>query len=570
MVSKSKSVKKISGGEALIKSLIDLGVKVIFGIPGGALLPTYDVLYRYSSKIRHILCYHEQGAAHSAEGYARASGKVGVCLVTSGPGATNLVTGICDAYMDSVPIVCITGQVPTSVIGTDAFQEVDIIGITAPVTKWNYQVTKAEEIPEVLAKAFYIAGTGRPGPVLIDLPKDVQIEEIDNYFLPKKVFIESYQPTIKPHIKQIKLAAELLNKAKRPYVLAGHGILISRAEKELKKFVEKGGYPVAATLHGISALPADHPLFVGFLGMHGNYGPNILTSKADVILAIGMRFDDRVTGKLSEYAKNAKIIHIDIDPAELNKNVKTEIPIVSDVKEALKELIKHIKKASHSEWLEEFKKYERIEKEKVTKKALKCQGEKIKMAYLTDMLSKKTEGKALIVSDVGQNQMLPPLYYKFKTANSLISSGGLAPMGFGLPAAIGAKLACPKREVIALLGDGGFQMTIQELATIKQQNLPVKIIVLNNSCLGMIRQWQEMFYKKRYSHILLKNPDFVKVCDGYGIKAERVSKVSQLSKALKRLISAKESYLLDVLVKKEDNILPMVPAGATLEEIILE
>ena len=570
MVHKSKNL--VSGGEAIIRSLIDLGVKVIFGIPGGALLPTYDVLYSFEKKkkIKHILCRHEQGAAHAAEGYARALREVGVCMATSGPGGTNLVTGICNAYMDSVPIVCLTGQVPTPVIGTDAFQEADIIGITAPITKWNYQITSAKEIPEILAKAFYIAKTGRPGPVLIDLPKNVQIEKMEYYSPPKKVFIDSYQPTLKPHIKQIKLAAKLLNEAKKPYVLVGHGVLISKAEKELKRFVEKGGYPTAVTLHGVSTLPYDHPLFVGFVGMHGNYGANVLTNEADVIFAIGMRFDDRVTGKLSEYAKKAKIIHIDIDPAELNKNVKVEVPIVADAKEALKELIKYIKKRDHSDWLKGFRKYDKIEKEKVIKKALTCKGEIIKMAYVVDLLSKKTKGEAIVVADVGQNQMLPPRYYKFKIPNSHITAGGLGPMGFGLPASIGAKVAFPQREVVAVLGDGGFQMTIQELGTISHYQIPVKIIVLNNSYLGMVRQWQEMFYQKRYSQTFLKNPDFVQITRGYGIEAERVIKKSNLSQALDRLISSKRPYLLEIAVEKEDKIFPMVPAGASLKEIILE
>jgi len=570
MVRKSKNL--ISGGEAIIRSLIDLGVKVIFGIPGGALLPTYDALYSFerNKKIKHILCRHEQGAVHAAEGYARILREVGVCMATSGPGATNLVTGICNAYMDSVPIVCLTGQVPTPVIGTDAFQEADIIGITAPITKWNYQITSAREIPEILAKAFYIAKTGRPGPVLIDLPKNVQAEKMEYHQPSKKIFIDSYQPTLKPNIKQIKSAAKLLNAAKKPYVLAGHGVLTSEAEKELKKFVEKGNYPTAVTLHGVSSLPYDHPLFVGFLGMHGNYGANVLTNEADVIFAIGMRFDDRVTGSLTEYAKGAKIIHVDIDPAELKKNVKAEVPIVADAKEALKELIKHIKKRDRSDWLREFRRYDKIEKEKVIKKALACKGEIIRMAYAVDLLSKKTKGKAIIVVDVGQNQMLPPRYYKFKIPNSHITAGGLGPMGFGLPASIGAKVAFPQREVVAILGDGGFQMTIQELGTISHYQIPVKIVVLNNSYLGMVRQWQEMFYEKRYSQTFLKNPDFVQIAKGYGIKAERVVKKSDLSMSLDRLVSSKRPYLLEVAVEKEDKIFPMVPAGASLEEIILE
>lgn len=584
--------KKISGGEALVRCLIEDGVKVVFGYPGGAVLPSYDALYRLSGppaamqqlragKIRHILVRHEQGAVHAAEGYARISRKVGVCIATSGPGATNLVTGIADAMMDSIPIVCITGQVATPVVGTDAFQEADVVGITAPITKWNYQITRAEEIPEVIAKALYIAQSGRPGPVVIDITKSAQSETL-NYSTSakssrkgifdsaKKFFIDTYQPTLKPNIRQIKLAAELLNKAERPYVLTGHGVLISGAEKELQALVEKGGYPAAATLHGLSAINADHPLYVGLLGMHGNYGPNFLTNKADVILALGIRFDDRVTGRVSDYAKSAKIIHIDIDPAELNKIIKAEIPIVADAKEALKELIKYIKKGKHAAWLSQFRKCDKIEEEKVFKKALPSKGEKIRAAYVVRLLSQKTKGRAIIVTDVGQNQMFTARYYQFKRPNSIVTSGGLGTMGFGLPAAIGAKFAAPDKAVFAVLGDGGFQMTIQELGTIFQEKLPIKIIVLNNSYLGMVRQWQEMFYEKRYSSVFLKNPDFIQVAKGYFIEGERVSKKKELDAALKRLIKAKKPRLLEVQVEQEDKVFPMVPSGASVEEIRLE
>ena len=576
---------KITGGEAIVRSLIAGGVEVIFGYPGGAILPTYDALYRLTKpaptssklgqgravKIRHILVRHEQGAAHAAEGYARISGKAGVCMTTSGPGATNLVTGICDAMMDSIPILCLTGQVANPVVGTDAFQEADIMGITAPITKWNYQVTKAEEIPEIIAKALYIAQSGRPGPVVIDVTKTAQSETLD--YPPATTFagsIDSYQPTLKPNLKQIKLAAELLNKAKSPYVLVGHGVLIARAEKELLTLVEKGGYPVATTLHGLSSINASHPLYVGFLGMHGNYGPNFLTNKADVILAIGMRFDDRVTGRISDYAKAAKIIHIDIDPAELNKVVKAEIPIVADAKEALKELVKYVKKGKHQAWLSEFRKYAKIEKEKIIKKLFSSNNEKIRMGYVVHLLSRKTKGKAIIVTDVGQNQMFTARYYQFKSLNSFVTSGGLGAMGFGLPAAIGAKIAAPQRPVFAILGDGGFQMTIQELATISQEKLPIKIIVLNNSYLGMVRQWQELFYEKRYSQVFLKNPDFIQVAKGYFIDGERVRKKEQLAGAIDRLIEAKNAYLLEVVVEKEDKVFPMISSGASVEEIRLE
>ena len=557
-----------------MESLIREGVDVIFGYPGGAIMPTYDALYDYREKIRHILMRHEQGASHAAEGYSRATGKPGVCLVTSGPGATNLVTGIADAMIDSVPMVCITGQVSMSVIGTDAFQEADVIGITAPITKWNYQITRASEIPEVFAKAFYIARTGRPGPVLIDITKNAQFEGCD--FDYKKVErITGYQPTIEPNMKQIKLAADLLNTASKPYMLIGHGVLIARAEKELKEFVEKTGIPVASTLLGLSAFPANHPMYTGMVGMHGNYGPNVLTNQADVILAVGMRFDDRVTSRLSDYAKQAKIIHIDVDPAELNKNVPVDIPIVADAKAALRAILPFVKKRTHKAWYKEFKKYAAVEEKKITRGEINpasnaAGASEITMAEVINLLSEKTKGKAVVVSDVGQNQMVVAKYYSFRTPHSSITSGGLGTMGFGLPAALGAKIGAPKKDVIAVLGDGGFQMTIQEMATIAQEETPVKIIVLNNSFLGMVRQWQQMFFEKRYSFVNLKNPDFVVLSRGFGIKAERVEKREDLSGALDRLLSAKGAYFLDISVMKEGNVFPMVPAGAGVHEVRLE
>jgi acetolactate synthase-1/2/3 large subunit len=564
-----KKENLISGGEAVIKSLIDLGVKVIFGIPGGAILPTYDALYNFSKKIHHVLTRHEQGAIHAAEGYAKSTGKVGVCFATSGPGATNLVTGITSCMMDSVPVVCITGQVAKSVIGTDAFQEADIIGITVPITKWNYQITEAKEIPQIIAKAFYLASTGRPGPVLLDLPRDVQTEKL-NYYFPKKINIEGYSPNLIPNIKQIKMAATLLNEAKKPLILAGRGVLISRASKELILLAKKGSFPVATTLLGISSIPSDHSLFVGMVGMHGNYAPNILIQEADVILAVGMRFDDRVTGKLSEFALNSKIIHIDIDPAELNKNVKAKIPIVGDAKISLKELIKYVKKRNLSSWLSKFKKLRKIEEEKVIKKMIFPKGKFPTMPQTVHILSKLTKGKAIIVSDVGQNQMIPPRYYNFQIPCSYISSGGLGPMGFGLPAAIGAKIGNKNREVVAVLGDGGFQMTIQELAVINQENLPLKIIVFNNSYLGMVRQWQELFYQKRYSQTFLTNPDFLKIVEGYGIEGERVEKKEQVEKALKRLVKSKKAYFVEVVIDPEEKVFPMVPPGAPISQMRFE
>lgn len=562
-------VMKISGSQALFESLIKEGVDTIFGYPGGAIMPVYDALYDFKDKIRHILVRHEQGAAHAAEGYARVTGNPGVCIATSGPGATNLVTGIADAMMDSVPIVCITGQVAADLVGTDAFQEADVIGITTPITKWNYQVTQANEIPEIIAKAFHIAKTGRPGPVLIDITKNAQFELFE-YIHPEKITIIGYQPNIIPHAKQIKLAAELINHAQRPYMLIGHGILIAKAEQEVKELAEKAQIPVGSTLHGLSSMHADNPQYVGMLGMHGNYGPNILTNKADVILAVGMRFDDRVTGKLATYAKQAKVIHIDIDPAELNKNVKAEIPIVADAKLALQALLPYIEKKNRSTWLKEFRTCGKKEKEKVIDKEFYPSTPKIKMAEVIHMLSEITNGEAIIVADVGQHQMVTARYYRFKKSDSFITSGGLGTMGFALPAALGAKIAAPKRDVIAVIGDGSFQMTIQELATIAQEKTPVKIIILNNNYLGMVRQWQELFFEKRYSFVEIENPNFIQVAKGFHIPGEKIEKREDLNKGLQKMLDAKGPYLLDVVVEKETNVFPMIPSGAAVSEILLE
>lgn len=561
--------KKISGAQAVMESLVNEGVDVIFGYPGGAIMPVYDALYDYRHKIRHILMRHEQGAAHAAEGYARATGKIGVCLATSGPGATNLVTGIADAMMDSVPIVCITGQVAMSVIGTDAFQEADVIGITTPITKWNHQITSASEIPAILAKAFHIAGTGRPGPVVVDITKNAQFELAD-FEYEKVISLAGYQPTIEPNMRQINSAAELLNGAKRPLIFAGHGVLISKAESELMALAEKADIPVASTLLGLSGFPAGHPLNAGMLGMHGNYAPNKLTNKADVILAVGMRFDDRVTGRLSDYAKQAKIIHIDIDPAELNKNVSADVPIVADAKKALGELCKKVNKNEHKDWIFEFKELYDLELAKVINNEIKPAKGEIKMAEVINMLSNKTAGRAIIVSDVGQNQMMSARYYGFEETDSHITSGGLGTMGFGLPAAFGAKVGCPDREVIAVIGDGGFQMTLQEMAAIAQEQTPVKIIVLNNGFLGMVRQWQEMFFNKRYSFVNLKNPDFITLSKGFGIEANRVEERSQLAEGLDKMLNSKGPYFLEIKVLQENNVFPMVPTGASVEEIRLE
>ena len=559
----------MTGSQAVMESLLAEGVDVIFGYPGGAIMPVYDALYDYQKKIRHILVRHEQGAGHAAEGYARMTGRPGVALVTSGPGATNLVTAITDAMLDSVPIVCITGQVAASLLGSDAFQEADIVGITTPITKWNYQITEASEIPEVFAKAFQIARTGRPGPVLIDITKSAQFD-IMEFSYKKEPQILGYQPNTAPNDRQIEMAAELINKEKQPFMLIGHGILISKAEKEVRELAEKAGIPVGSTLHGLSGMPSNHPMYVGMLGMHGNYGPNILTNKADVILAVGMRFDDRVTGRLEDYAKQAKIIHVDIDPAELNKNVPADVPIVADAKDALKALIGKVKKNAHPEWMKQFVACEKEEVTKVKEGEIHPKEGEIKMAEVIDMLSQKTKGQAVVVADVGQHQMISARYYQPMRTDSYITSGGLGTMGFALPAAMGAKVAAPDREVVAIIGDGSFQMNIQELATLAQDNIPVKVIILNNNYLGMVRQWQQMFFEKRYSFVNLKNPDFVAVAKGFYVDAQRVSERKELKKALNTLLASKKPMVLEVMVQKEGNIFPMVPTGASVEEIRLE
>ncbi len=562
-------MKKITGGQAIMESLVHEGVEVIFGYPGGAIMPTYDALYDYKDKLRHILVRHEQGAGHAAEGYARVTGRQGVCLVTSGPGATNLVTAIVDAQMDSVPLVCITGQVAAAVIGTDAFQEADVIGITTPITKWNYQVTRAAEIPEVMAKAFYIANSGRPGPVLVDITKNAQIELME--FTYKKITsLPSYHPEKEPDMMQIEEAAEVINNAKKPFMLIGHGILISKAEKELITFVEKTGIPVGVTLHGLSAFPASHPLYAGMLGMHGNYGPNLLTNEADVIIAVGMRFDDRVTGRVSDYASNAKIIHVDIDPAEINKIIQVDIAIAADAKAALKALTKHVKKQTHPQWLAKFAACKKKEYETVYKHETDPLTGEISMPEVIKMLSDKTKGEAIIVADVGQHQMMTARYYEYQKPDTFVTSGGAGTMGFALPAAMGAKVGRPKEEVFAINGDGSFQMNIQELATIAQEQIPVKIIILNNNFLGMVRQWQEMFFEKRYSFTEMNNPDFVAVAKGFRLDAHKVEKRADLSKALDRLIAAKGPQVLEIVVRKEENVFPMVPTGASVAEVRLK
>lgn len=561
---------KITGSKAIVLSLIQEGVDLIFGYPGGAIMPTYDALYDAKDRLRHVLVRHEQGAVHAAEGYARVSGKPGVCLATSGPGATNLVTGIADAMLDSVPLVCITGQVTSSLLGTDAFQETDILSITAPITKWSCQVTKAEEIPFSFAKAFHIAKSGRPGPVLIDITKDAQMGLLEfsySSFCEQKM---KFSPSLKLNSNLVKRAAELINQASKPYLLVGHGVLIAGAEKELISLAEKAGIPVASTLLGLSAFPTGHPLYMGMLGMHGNYGPNILTNEADVIIAVGMRFDDRVTGCLKNYAQQAKIVHIEIDDAEINKNVKATVPLLADAKQALQELLPYIEPKNHPLWLEKFKQCAELEYKEVIENEIHPQEGQIKMGEVIHSLSNMNEGKAIIVSDVGQHQMVTARYHAFAQTNSHITSGGLGTMGFALPAAIGAKLAAMDRQVVAVVGDGGFQMNIQELGVISQERLPVKIVILNNEYLGMVRQWQELFFDSRYSCTEMHNPDFVKIAEGYGIRARKVVDRSQLKEALNEMLEAKESYLLEIVVEKQNKVFPMIPSGASISEVRLK
>jgi acetolactate synthase-1/2/3 large subunit len=558
----------ITGADAILQCLIEEGVDTIFGYPGGAIMPVYDKLMNYEDKLRHILTRHEQGAAHSAQAYAMVTGKPGICFATSGPGATNLVTGIANAFLDSVPVVFITAQVVSGLIGTDAFQETDIIGVSMPVTKWNFQVKKPQDIPEVIAKAFYIAKSGRPGPVLIDITKDAQLEKL-NFKYKKCEYIRSYNPHIPLHTKAIESAAIMINHSERPLILAGHGVLISGAEDELKAFAEKTGIPVASTLLGLSCLPSDHRLFTGMLGMHGNYGPNLLTNEADLIIAIGMRFDDRVTGNLKKYAKKATIIHIEIDEAEINKNVIVDVEINNDAKEALKYLIPLVKENSFVKWVREFRICDKTEFEKVIKPETKPEKGDLKMGEVVSRVSELTKGEAIVVTDVGQNQMYAARYYKFSHANSLVTSGGMGTMGFGLPAGIGAKIGSPDKQVIVFVGDGGFQMTIQELGTILQYNVPVKIIVLNNNYLGMVRQWQDMFFDKRYASTELVNPDFVMIANAYNIQAKKVSKREELISSLQEMLDSKGPYLLDVVIEKEGNVFPMVEPGSSVSEVRL-
>ena len=566
---KKEATVRITGSHAVIRSLIAEGVELMYGYPGGQIMPIYDALYDYTDKINHVLVRHEQGATHAAQGYARATGKVGVAMATSGPGATNLITGIADAMLDSTPLVCITGQVGAMLLGTDAFQETDVIGISMPVTKWNIQVLKAEDIAPAIAKAFFIARTGRPGPVLVDITKNAQFAECD--FLYKKCEqIRSYIPFPKIDTQKIDEAAAIINQAKKPYIVFGQGVILGSAEKEFQDFVEKSGIPAAWTILGNSAIPTSHPLNVGMLGMHGNYGSNIKCNECDVMIAIGMRFDDRVTGDVKRFAKQAKVIHLEIDPAEIDKNVKTAVAILGNVKETLPLLTEKIQKNDHSKWIQGFKECMDIEFEKVINKDIHPDKEGMTMGEVIRRITDKTNGDAILVTDVGQHQMIANRYFKFNKTRSNITSGGLGTMGFGLPAAIGAKMGAPDREVVVVIGDGGFQMTIQELGTLFQTGAAVKIVILNNNFLGMVRQWQQLFFEKRYSSVALINPDFITIAKGYGIEGQKVFERANLDAAVNTMLSHKGPYLMEVKCEKEDNVFPMVPAGCSVTEIILE
>ena len=559
----------LSGGQAVMEACLHEGVDTIFGYPGGAIMPIYDALYDYNDQLKHILVRHEQGAIHAAQGFARVSGRTGVVFATSGPGATNLVTGLADAMIDSTPVVCITGQVFAHLLGTDAFQETDVINITTPVTKWNYQVTDATEIPAVLAKAFYIAGSGRPGPVLIDITKNAQLQLFNYEGYKKCEHIRSYRP--KPIVRKeyVQRAAELINAAERPFVIFGQGVILGKAETEFKAFIEKAGIPAAWTIMGMSGIPTDHPLAVGMLGMHGNYGPNVLTNECDVLIAVGMRFDDRVTGRLDKYAKQAKVVHLDIDPSEIDKNVKTTVPVWGDCKETLPMLTSLVQSKDHSAWLNKFNEYKAKEEEKCINAELNPTSDELTMGEVINLLNEITKGEEVIVTDVGQHQMVACRYAKYNHSKSNITSGGLGTMGFALPTAIGAKFGAPDRTVIAIAGDGGIQMTIQELGTVMQFKPDIKILILNNQFLGMVRQWQQLFHEKRYSFVNITSPDFVQVAKGYFIEGQRVTERNNLKSALETMINHKGSYLLEVMVGKENNVFPMVPQGRGVSEIVL-
>lgn len=559
----------ISGAEAVIRCLLAEGVDLIYGYPGGAIMPVYDELYKFQDDLHHVLTRHEQGATHAAQGYARTSGKVGVAIATSGPGATNLITGIADAQIDSTPMVCITGQVGSHLLGSDAFQETDIIGISTPVTKWNYQVTQAEEIPEILARAFYIARSGRPGPVLVDITKDAQFGMLDFEYKPC-VGIRSYKPVPALDQSQVVAAAEAINKAKKPLIVWGQGVILGNAEAEFKAFVEKSGIPAVWTILGLSALETSHPLNKGMVGMHGNYAPNLLTQECDVLIAVGMRFDDRVTGRLDAYAAQAEVVHLEIDPAEIDKNVHADYPVLSDCKQSLAALTELVVPKKLDSWLARFDELYAKEYEVVIEKDTKPTKEGLTMGEVIVAVNKAADSDAVIVTDVGQHQMIACRYAEFIRSKSNVTSGGLGTMGFALPAAIGAKMGAPDRQVVAVIGDGGYQMTIQELGTIFQTGVAVKILVLNNEYLGMVRQWQQLFFDRRYASTEMTNPDFVTIAKGYHIPAQKVTERKDLPSAIQEMINAEGPYFLEVAVEKEDNVFPMIPTGASLNEIRLQ